>query len=119
MTFAQRVLTRHRQTGGSTTSPRTGLTPREGFAVSLYPDRTRSTNVALTESDIYVFRDHNADLLRLNGFFLGTWFDHKTSENVLDVVQVFSSVHFAKAVAREAGQCAIYCLATGTTIYLN
>lgn len=105
--------------GGFTYGVAGKTSPKGGYSVSPYPERSRVIDTKdLTRDQIKSYADDNADLLSQPDHYLGGWRDTEGGKDQvwLDVSIVKASQADAEAVARDHNQKAIYDLEGGATI---
>jgi hypothetical protein len=109
-----RLMAQALKSGGFTYQPVALNGPKEGFAVSPYPERTKVTPVG--EMSAKVINDYakaNREFIEADpSRHLGGWNDKDTGLFYLDVVVVKASAPEAAKVAREFGEIAFYDLST-------
>jgi len=112
--LAERVQT---PDGGFTVDPRTGKDIKEGFAVAIYPDRSRELqHTKVNRDSIRKYADDNSDLLSQEGNMMGGWHDPDTGNVWLDVSRVTTNRREAIDLAKEHNQIAIFDLGSGNSI---
>lgn len=114
------MLLNEARAGGFTYDVAGRSSPKTGYSVSPYPDRTRVIDTKdLTADSISQYAKDNADVLAQPGAHLGGWRETKpdgTDRTWLDVSLVSQSKSAATALAREHNQVAIFDLKAGDTI---
>ena len=106
--------------GGFTYQPFSDQEPTEGFAVSIFPERSFATDVAsLKFSDLVGYVVRNRDLLKHGENYLGAWHDPDTHKVFLDISQVTSSRHIATRLALAHDQVAYFDLKTKKSFTVN
>lgn len=119
--------------GGSTVDFVDGSSPATGFIVAMEPDVPQQDGTLGKREEIYeaedffdvekgpqILRDFaikNADKLREDGFFLGTWFDKDNNKVYLDVSEVAPTQEEALKRAEERGEISVYDIETGEYVY--
>lgn len=109
--------------GGATYNLRSKKAPQSGYAVSPYPERSKSVSVdEFKKGGRTVVRDYvneNYDLLQQPKHYLGTWHDAQSGKVYLDVTVIERTRDRAFALATERDQIAIFDLAKGEEITVN
>lgn len=101
------ILKNHERDGGGTFDMNgRNLSGRPLYAVSIYPDRSMPLHRALTERDIDLFIEKNADLLTDPRNKIGTWSNGGT--NFLDVVVAIADRNKAVELGKHYNQRAIF-----------
>jgi hypothetical protein len=116
--MANNVLTVLAETGGFTMDLHAAGFAKEGFAVSVNPERTRKISGPVDSITLVTYVSDNWDLLSENGKVFGGWLDRETGITYLDVVTLFDNREDAERLGREHGEIAIFDLETGTEIRL-
>lgn len=104
--------------GGFTYQPVTHTEPKEGFALSIYPDRSFSIEAdKLSEKHLVDYATKNADLFTSNAdHYMGGWHDPATNVIYLDVSVVSRDRAVAERLARSHDQIAYFDLKAGKSI---
>lgn len=103
--------------GGFTIDPRTEKDVDSGFAVAIYPDRSREIpHTDVTGTTIKDYAKSNEDLLTESGNMMGGWHDPDSGSVWLDVSRVTSDKTEAISLAKEHNQIAIFDLGSGSSI---
>jgi len=110
--------------GGFTYNTVSGDQPTTGFALSVYPDRSRVIATRdFTPASIQEYRDANREVLSKPNHYLGAWRERDEDEGVdrvwLDVSIVQSDRAEAERVGQEFDQIAMFDLGEGTEISLG
>lgn len=106
--------------GGFTYHPLTGKEPKDGFAVSIFPDRSWATDAReLSWSDVEGYVLKNRDLFGDRSNFLGAWHDPETHRVYMDVSRVVRSSREAASLAQKYDQIAYFDLARGESVTVN
>jgi 8-oxo-dGTP pyrophosphatase MutT (NUDIX family) len=119
--------------GGSTVDFVDGSSPATGFIVAMEPDVPQQDGTLGKREEVYdaeeffdvekgpqILRDFalkNAEKLREDGFFLGTWFDKENNKVYLDVSEVAPTQEEALKRAEERGEISVYDIETGEYVY--
>lgn len=119
--------------GGSTVDFVDGSSPATGFIVAMEPDVPQQDGTLGKREEVYdaeeffdvekgpqILRDFalkNAEKLREDGFFLGTWFDKENNKVYLDVSEVAPTKEEALKRAEERGEISVYDIETGEYVY--
>lgn len=102
---------------GFTYQPFSKDEPREGFAVSIYPDRSWAGSVSdMSPATFVSFIMDNMDLLTQPGNYIGGWHDPVSHKVFLDVSRVVKSAAEAERLARENDQIAYFDLKGGRSV---
>ncbi|GAA1048738.1 hypothetical protein [Arthrobacter russicus] len=115
------VKTMREPDGGFTWSPVTGIVPTLGFAVSPFPKRSKTVDLA-GMSDVQIIaavRDYatqNNDLLAKPGYYLGGWNDPATGIVYLDVSTVLDNPFQARKLCLTSAQIAFFDLQTMSSV---
>jgi hypothetical protein len=105
-----------RNTGGFTYHPKTGKTPTEGFAVSIFPEQERVVDMdKVSMETVEKYRDSTKDAWgNDDSVYVGGWHNAQGDGKVyLDATKVFDSKEEAIAAGKEKGQLAGYDIKTG------
>jgi hypothetical protein len=103
--------------GGFTVDPRTGKDIKEGYAVAIYPDRSREIPAtAVNRKVIQDYAKSNQDLLSQQGNMMGGWHDPDSGNVWLDVSRVTSDRMEAIDLAKQHNQIAMFDLGTGNSV---
>lgn len=103
--------------GGFTVDPRTGKDVKEGYAVAIYPDRSKEIpHKAVNRQVIQDYAENNKDLLVQDGNMMGGWHDPDSGNVWLDVSRVTNDKREAISLAKEHNQIAIFDLGSGNSI---
>jgi len=103
--------------GGFTVNPRNGADVSKGFAVAIYPERSKEIAHSEVGADtIKQYADSNSDVLSMDGNMMGGWHDPASGTVWLDVSRVTSSKEKAIALAKQHNQIAIFDLGSGNSI---
>lgn len=94
--------------GGFSVDPVTGADVRSGYAAAVHTECERVLDHPVAVGDLIAYVARYADVLTLPGSVLGGWRDPETGKVYLDVSVVVSDYSIAVALAREAGQLAIF-----------
>jgi hypothetical protein len=106
--------------GGFTYSPVTDTSPKSGFAVSIYPERSAAFDLAnLRFSDLVNYYASNRDLIRRDGHYLGAWHDPKSHKIFFDVSVVRHTLGAARGDAIAKDQIAVFDLSKMKSIVVN
>lgn len=106
--------------GGFTYQPLTGDEPKEGFAVSPYPDRSFAKGWEdFTSDDLARYAKRNKDLFKKSGHYMGAWHDPESGKVFLDVSIVSKDARVANRLALAHDQIAYFDLKTGKSITVN
>lgn len=106
--------------GGFTYQPLTGDEPHEGFAVSIYPERSVAIRAdKFTFDHLAKYAYHNVDLLTDSRNHLGTWHDPDSHKIFLDVSIVAKSAGDAARLCREHDQKAYFDLKAGRSVEVD
>lgn len=106
--------------GGFTINPRDLGEPKTGFALSIFPDRSKSLDPSSVSAPrILNFAEQNGDLLEQEGNMLGAWHDPETNRVFFDVAKVVESENEAKKLALENDQVAYFDIAAGKSVDVN
>lgn len=112
---AERLAKQTAKDGGFTYSPTTKVEPKDGFAVSPYPQfETKVPMDASLPASIQKYMSDHADVLGQPGAHLGAWVQDGTV--YLDVSVVSKTADEASVVAKKFNQQAYYDLAKGETV---
>lgn len=112
------LMKRIRESGGFTYDPRGEADVSEGYALSLFPERSFAKDLKdLTLNDLTDYVIKNADLLSQKGLMLGGWVDG--GKVYIDVSQVEKDKDRAIELALAKDQIGIYDLKKGETIIIN
>lgn len=104
---ADDILAAHAKNGGSIFSLNKGnLANQDGFAVSMFPDRTVKVPGQLTAQHIRDFAQQNADVLSHPNAAIGTWNNNGT--HWLDVSSVTNDLTTARQLGKKYNQVSIY-----------
>lgn len=115
---ARSLLEAVRAKGGFTYGVVSHRSPRDGFVLSLHPERSESHDVAtLTPVKLREYMKRNRDLLKQKGNFFGAW---KDGDKVyLDVSTVTKDRNEATRLALAHDQIAFYDLGKGESVDVN
>lgn len=106
--------------GGFTYSPLSGKEPKEGFALSLYPQHSHAVGLKeLKPVDIVRYYKANKSLLKEKGNYLGAWHDPATHKVFFDISTVVPTAHAAERLALRHDQIAYFDLKHGKSITVN
>lgn len=106
--------------GGFTYQPTTDDEPKEGFAVSPYPERSFAKPAAeFSSNDLVDYIVKNRDLFADPEHYLGGWNDPESGKVFLDISVVKHDQAEAEKLAREKDQIAIFDLGSFNTITVN
>lgn len=111
-----------RNTGGFTYHPKTGKTPTEGFAVSIFPEQERVVDLdKVTMETVEKYRESTKDVWANDeDVYVGGW--HNTEQDgkvYLDASKVFKTKEEAIAAGLEHGQLAGYDIKTGEVFQIQ
>jgi len=102
---------------GFTMDPRTGKDIKEGYAVAIYPDRSKEIAArSINRSVIQQYTKDNQDLLNQQGNMVGAWHDPESGMVWLDVSRVELDRRSAIDIAKEHDQNSIFDLGSGNVI---
>jgi len=108
------------ESGGFTFQPIGDHTPKDGFAVSPFPDRSAAFKLAdFRPSDLMSYYAKNRDVFRNPGHFLGAWHDKESGMVFLDISVVKKTRGEAARTALAKDQIAYYALAAGKQVTVN
>lgn len=103
--------------GGFTVNPRNGKDVNTGFAVAIYPERSKEIPHEIVNKDtIHQYVSDNKDLLRQDGNMVGGWHDPDSGNVWLDVSRVTGNKQEAIDLAKQHNQIAIFDLGSGNSI---
>lgn len=106
--------------GGFTYSITSGTSPKKGFIVSPFPERSFAKPVKdLKPLDVLKYAVHNRDLLTNKDYYLGAWNDSETGKVFLDVVIDGVTDKKAEELALKHDQIAYYDIEHGKTVTVN
>lgn len=106
--------------GGFTYQPKSELQPKEGFAVSPYPERSFGKKATeISEEDIAEYVLDNEDLWDDPEHFIGAWHDPESGMIFLDVSVVSKDEQAASKLALAKDQIAYFDLQKGKSITVN
>lgn len=112
--LAERVQT---PDGGFTVDPRTGKDIKEGFAVAMFPERSREIpHKDVDREALQKYTKDNADVLSQPGNMMGGWHDPDSGTVWLDVSKVTTDKREAIDLAKQHNQIAIFDLGSGNSI---
>lgn len=99
--------------GGFTINPRTGEAVTSGYAVAMFPERSKEVAVRdVTAADLKSYVDNNRSVLDTDGNMFGAWHDPETGIAWLDVSRVTAGKETAIALAKKQNQIAIFDFST-------
>jgi hypothetical protein len=101
--------------GGFTVDPRTGKDLKEGYAVAIYPDRSKQVR-SLNRAEIREYVTENQDLFVESGHVVSAWHDPETGFVWLDVSKVESDRREAITLAKGNDLSSIFDLGSGNVI---
>lgn len=110
------LLDKLRDDGGFTLDLHSSSFAKEGFAVSVNPERTRTVSGTADTTTLVTYINDNWDLLSTEGKVFGGWVDTESGTTYLDVVTLFDSKEQALDLAVQHGELAIYDLGSGQEI---
>lgn len=112
------LLERVRQPdGGFTYHVFSDKEPKEGYALSLHPERSYVQDIdKLQFSDLVGYVAKNNDLLKQADNYLGAWHDPRSSKVYLDVSTITKDRGTAERLAREHKQIAYFDLKAGNSV---
>lgn len=106
--------------GGFTYQVVSDKSPKEGFCVSPFPDRSAAFSMSEFKlADMVRYVQRNKDMLRREGHFLGAWHDPAGGKIFLDVSVVKRTRGEAARVARERDQIAYFDLGAMKSVTVN
>jgi hypothetical protein len=106
--------------GGFTYQPIDHRTPKTGYPVSIYPERSFAVKGEdLTPEVVAEYALRNVDILGEPGNFTGGWHDPKTDIVYLDCTVVANTPEEAKALCLKHDQIAYFDLANGQSVEVN
>jgi hypothetical protein len=106
--------------GGFTYSPTLKTEPTEGYALSIYPERSVAIDAAhLKVKDLAVFVAANRDLLKKPGNHIGAWHDPASGKVFLDVSKITKSKKAARKLALTHDQIAYFDLKKKVSVTVN
>lgn len=106
--------------GGFTYQPVTKEEPKDGFALSIYPDRSfAKPATALKYGDLTRFVKRNADKLKDYDHYVGAWHDPQSDQVFLDVSMVTHDPKQAATLAKQHDQIAYFDLAKMESVDVN
>ena len=106
--------------GGFTYHATSDKSPKEGFALSPYPDRSMAFSLSdFRFGDLVSYYSRNKDILIRAGHYLGAWHDPASGKIFLDVSVVKQTRGDAARLARDKDQIAYYSLAEGKSVTVN
>ncbi len=106
--------------GGFTYQPVTGMEPKQGYALSIYPERSVAKPFnQLKFSDLVQYAKHNKDVFSKPDHYIGAWHDPQTDQVFLDVSVVTPDPQQAEQLARQKDQIAYFDLGQGKSVTVN
>lgn len=106
--------------GGFTYQPLSGDEPKDGFAVSPYPDRSFAKELKdFNFNDLVNYAQQNSDLFANPDHYLGAWHDPESGKIFLDVSVVNKLEADARKLALENDQIAYFDLGKGKSVTVN
>lgn len=106
--------------GGFTYQPISDEEPKDGFAVSIYPERSVAFDFGkITFGDFIGYYQRNRDAFMRGGHYLGAWHDPETGKVFLDVSVIAKTPGSARALAMAHDQIAYYSLRAGKSVTVN
>ena len=106
--------------GGFTYQPVSNKSPKDGFAVSPYPERSKAFDIeGFRPSDLMGYYANNRDVFRNPGHFLGAWHDKSSGKVFLDVSVVKRTRGEATRVALAKDQIAYFELVGLKSVTVN
>jgi hypothetical protein len=106
--------------GGFTYSPSHKSEPTEGYALSIYPDRSFAVDAKdLKLKHLVDYAIKNKDLLHQPGNHIGAWHDAGTGKVFLDVSMVTHDEKQAHTLALKHDQIAYFDLKKGASVTVN
>lgn len=114
----EHILKQLRESGGFTYSVVSGNEPKEGFALSIYPEHSRAIDLSkLSTEEIAQYIGDKWDVLKRADHYLGGWVSE--GKAVLDVSVVKSDLEEAKQLAIEKDQVAVFDLKNFAEVVVN
>jgi hypothetical protein len=106
--------------GGFSYQPVSDKSPKEGYAVSIYPERSVAFDMkSMGFKDLMHYYVANRDMFRKPGHFLGAWHDPESHKVFLDVSVVRNSIGMARSDALSHDQIAFFDIKAGHSITVN
>lgn len=106
--------------GGFTYQPTTKDSPTEGFAVSIYPDRSFAKPAKdLKMEDLTAYVIKNQDVFSKADHYIGAWHDPNTGIAYLDVSVVKHSAAEARSLGSTHDQLAYFDLKEGKSVEIS
>ena len=106
--------------GGFTVNVKDMSEPKTGFALSIYPDRSKGLDTeSINAVRLADYIDQNTDLLEQDGNMLGAWHDPKTGRVFFDISKVTNDEVEAKLLATSNDQVAYFDIAAGKSVDVN
>jgi len=106
--------------GGFTYQPTTGSEPKEGFALSIYPERSFAKAAKdFTFDDLVKYAVENKDVFTKKDHYLGAWHDPASGQVFLDVSMVTKDAKVAEALCQKHDQIAYFDLGQMKSVTVN
>ena len=106
--------------GGFTYSITSGTSPKKGFIVSPFPERSFAKPTKdLKPLDVLKYAVQNRDILKNKDYYLGAWNDSESGKVFLDVVIDGVTDKRAEELALKHDQIAYYDIEHGKTVTVN
>lgn len=106
--------------GGFTYQPTTKDEPKEGFALSVYPERSFATSLDKFSFDsLATYVAKNRSILSRSDHYVGGWHDPESNQIFLDVSIVTKDRKKAESLAKRHDQIAYFDLGKGKSVTVN
>ncbi|HUW67262.1 MAG TPA: hypothetical protein VMW20_04350, partial [Candidatus Nanoarchaeia archaeon] len=111
--MTKKILEDTEKTGGASVAL-DGTSPKTGFMIGRYPEKSKSIKGKLTAFQIEKFVADNKELLVKKNHYVGVWFDGKKTD--LDISVNETNEAKATGMGKQFGQKAIYNVDTGEDV---